>query len=499
MKFGVAAVFAVFILDFLIGCANISYPTGGKKDTLAPVLLAIAPKDSLLNVKTKKVELIFDEYVTVSDVNTEVQMSPILSIAPTVTGLNKRVVIKIADTLLDSNTTYRLSLGKSIRDLHEGNPFKNYTYTFSTGSYFDSLELSGAVVDAASGLPDSGGTIVELYAAVVKDSEVVRHKPKYIIRTDNKGNFKFKGLPKKTFRIYALKETNGNLVYDGIGEKIAFNDSFVTPGNSDFISLRLFTEVIDTGTKYNRDTTHKAKTDSMLYKRIDTSSNHSIRGRQKGKDEGIRYSVNIDTSDYRHRSFDITNNINITFTKPATYNIEKIMLSYDSDGIAVTPRFEVLVDSVNNQQLHVKAHWKENTVYTLKLIKGFAKDTAGTDVVPSKYTFRTLEDEDYGKLHLHIASAYFGKNFILRINSDKDSVYQKPITDSMITLTRLKPATYTLKIVADKNGNGKWDTGDLLGEIQPEFVIPYSEPIKLKAGWDNIIDFLPQQPRKDKK
>ena len=193
-------VFFLFVLLLnCAGCANITSPTGGKKDTIPPKLVSIDPKDSLLNTRVTRIEMHFDEYITVSDVTKELQISPILTVAPTMIGKNKMVVVKIVDSLLDTNTTYRLSFGTSIRDLHEGNQFHKYTYTFSTGPYFDSLQLHGRVINAATGLPDTGGIIVVLYNGTENDSAIVRHKPRYITKADAGGNYIFKGLPSRGF------------------------------------------------------------------------------------------------------------------------------------------------------------------------------------------------------------------------------------------------------------------------------------------------------------
>jgi len=43
-----------------------------------------------------------------------------------------------------------------------------------------------------------------------------------------------------------------------------------------------------------------------------------------------------------------------------------------------------------------------------------------------------------------------------------------------------------------------WDTGDLLGRIQPEEIIPYQEPLNMKAGWENII-YLSQNLNRKKR
>ncbi len=475
------------------GCANITAPTGGKKDTIPPKLVSVEPADSLLDTNVKRIEMYFDEYITVSDVTKEVELSPILAVQPVVTSNNKHVVVKIVDSLLEKNTTYRVSFGKAIKDLHEGNPFigkgKNgYTYTFSTGPYFDSLELKGKVISAATGLPDTGGVLVVLYSAKDKDSAVVKHKPKYVTRANAKGDYTFKGLPGRSFRIYALKDPNNNLIYDGpmTGEMIAFNEQPVTPGDTSQkpVLLRLFSEVVDTANK-NTDSVKKA-TDSI--------ANNT--GFKRKKESGnVSYSVNLDTTNAAKRTFDITKPIKLTFTKSTQLNKDKISLSYDSSDISVPAGITITADTAHPLVYRIcpgspgDMQWLEDKVYTLKLAKGFAKDTAGKDLMPSRYTFRSREDDDYGKIQLHLPTKYFGSHFVLMVTTDNDTVYQKPVLDTVVSLVRLKPGKYTFRVIVDKNGNGKWDTGDLFLKLQPEEVIPYPEELKLRAGFEHVIDF----------
>jgi hypothetical protein len=127
-------------------------------------------------------------------------------------------------------------------------------------------------------------------------------------------------------------------------------------------------------------------------------------------------------------------------------------------------------------------------------LKGFAKDSAMTDAMPSRYTFKTKSDDDYAKLHIHLPSKYNSTKYVLMVNNETDTVYQKPVRDTVVHLSRLQPGSYKMRIIVDANGNGFWDTGDLLQKIQPEEIIPYKEALQLRAGWDNTIDFEPPQP-----
>jgi hypothetical protein len=474
------------IVALLSSCAQILPPTGGAKDISPPKLLEITPQDSLLHTRVNKVSLRFDEFVGLNNAASEVTISPILPFPLDVSVAKKTVTVKIPDSLLQANTTYRISFGKAIQDIHENNPFTGYTYTFSTGDYFDSLQLNGSVTDAATGLKDTGALII-LYDAAKSDSAVVREKPLYAARTDASGNFQFSGLPERSFKIFALKDANDNMIYDGSDEMIAFLDSVVVPSNGTRPPIQLF-----------------------LFKAADTSTATTVmeKGGKRGKPamnqpapgQGFSYSVGVDTNDSKRRTFDVTSPLEITFTEPFTsFNDNRLSLVYDSAGIDVEADITRVIDTSRQKTLLLRTDWQENALYTLRLLKGFVKDTAGNDAMPSRYTFRTKRDEDYGKLQVHLPEKYSGDQYIFVLLKGDDTVYHRPVADTIIRFNHLNPGTYTLRVIIDANRNGKWDSGDLLKRKQPERVIPYNNEINLRPGWENMIDFEEKPKVTDRK
>lgn len=474
-----------------MGCANISTPSGGKRDTTPPKLLYVSPKDSLLNTRVSEIKLQFDEYVTASDVQKEVEISPMLPVPPVVMALNKHVVFKIEDSLLEDNTTYRVSFGKAIKDVREANIFPRYTYTFSTGSYFDSLELTGSVQNAMTGMADTTDVVIVLYNASENDSAIVKKKPRYKTRPNSSGIFSFRGLPGKQFRIYAIKDANNNMMYDGDAEKIAFCDSLLLPTDSFAhpVTLRLFAETPDTAL---------VKTDTAKGKKM------GLRDKAKPQvtvDTTFSYTTNLDTSNSTRRSFDLNDTLKLTFNKPPVLQMEKVALTYDSAGSQRSLPIQVWVSDKTKNMVYVLGGLKENTVYSLRLQEGFGADTSGHRTAPVKYTFRTFNDDDYGKIKLNLPAKYTpaaGRaGHLLAVLADDKEVSVKKIADSVVSLVKLRPAKYTFRIIADRNGNGKWDPGDLFAKKQPELVIPSAASVTLKAGWDHTLD-LETDPAKEK-
>lgn len=479
-----------FLLIFFIcvgaGCANIVPPSGGKKDTTPPKLLSVKPGDSVLNAKVTKIELRYDEYVELKDAK-EVQVSPLLQFPPTLVAVGKKVTVTIPDSLLSENTTYRISFGKSIADLHESNPIKPYTYVFSTTNYFDSLQLDGTVINAATGKPDTG-VIILLYPATKSDSVVVKEKPMYIGRATG-GAFTIAGLPDRPFRIYALKDANDNMVYDGEGEKIGFIDRIVRPADtaSSPIMFKVFEE---------KKTVDTADVDEEV------ENGRGFKKRKASSKDVFGYGVGVDTTNINKRTLDVTKPLTINLSAEIdSVNKSKMGLSYDSlisDTVTVEIEvpFTVDTDTVKQDMLLINTAWKENKVYTLRLQKGFAKDSTGIEPMPSKHKFRTKSDDDYSKLNVHLPAKYAGSKYVLLVRNDKDTVYKKPVTDTMVHLVKLQPGAYTMFVIEDANENGEWDTGDLFEKRQPENVIPFAEVMQLKPGWDNTFDFVVKEETK---
>ena len=223
----------VFVLILLLTaflaqrCANAVAPTGGPKDTTPPVVVGAMPENHSTNFIGKKIEITFDEYITLENANQNVMISPPLNEKPDIKLKNKTVVVKFKEDLV-SNTTYTINFGSTIKDLHEGNLLKDYVYSFSTGDHIDTLSIAGKVLDAETMKPVEE-VYVGLYAADRDnlDSLPMTTAPNYITKTDKEGHFSLNGLADKKYRIFALKDANANLYFDLANEPAAFLDTLV--------------------------------------------------------------------------------------------------------------------------------------------------------------------------------------------------------------------------------------------------------------------------------
>src|SRR6187431_753466 len=183
-------IISILKIAVLTGCANMIPPTGGDRDSLPPLLLKASPPDSSKNFNNKTITFTFDEYIDQpQEIFKNLLVSPTPSVSPVVESKLRTLTVKIKDTL-EPNTTYYYNFGDAIKDVNEGNVLHNFSYIFTTGNTFDTLQFSGKVILAETGGFDS--TLIVMLYRRGEDSAVVKEpRPRYTARVDGKGNFRF--------------------------------------------------------------------------------------------------------------------------------------------------------------------------------------------------------------------------------------------------------------------------------------------------------------------
>jgi hypothetical protein len=206
----------------ICSCAKISAPAGGPRDKQPPVVLKSVPVNRTKNFREKSMEITFDEYVVLDNVNDKFMVSPPMKKKPRVYIKGKSVNVEFNEDLKDS-TTYTFYFQDAIRDLNEGNILENFQLVFSTGSVIDSLSVTGNVYNSMN-LEVPEKILVLMYSSLA-DSAVIKHLPDYISRADQNGYFRIDNIHAGTYRLYALKDGDNSKNYNLPDEEFAFLDS----------------------------------------------------------------------------------------------------------------------------------------------------------------------------------------------------------------------------------------------------------------------------------
>ena len=433
------------------GCGQIMAPTGGPRDTIPPKLLIASPENRTTNFKGKKIVLEFDEYVQVDQLQQNLLVSPSPKMTPYVDYKFKTVTIKLRDTL-EPNTTYVINLGNAIKDLNEGNVFKNFSYVFSTGTYIDSLECKGRVLIAETGKVDS--TLIVLLYKNGADSAVEKQKPNYIAHLDGDGNFTIHNLAPGIYKVYALKDLTGSRTYSDRKSLFAFSDMpVIVTGDTKPVVLYAYAELKD-------NTAEKIIT----------------------ADKRLKYTIKIPAE-----TQDILSPLVIKFNKAIkNFDLQKVILTDTLNQADASA--QVGIDSTG-KIITIQKPWKENETYKLVISKSLS-DTAGNTLSkPDTIRFKTKKEEDYGSLTINFTNLSTIKNPVLQFVLNNQVVRSFPLTSSRWSNKLFLPGEYELRILSDENNNGTWDRGNFAKKIQPEKIIPVNKKVSVRGGgWENEFD-----------
>ena len=216
----------LLLLLFFSSCANRGIgPQGGPKDTIPPRMVKEQPLNQSVNFRGKKIEITFNEYLQLDNIQQNLLVSPPQQVSPIVKAVGKKVTVEMQEDLIDS-TTYTLDFGNAICDYTEKNPLRGYVFAFSTGDRIDSMEVYGRVANAEDLNPVSGlmvGLQANLHDSAFSTLPFTR-----VARSDSLGEFGIQNLRNGVYRLYALQDQSRDFLYQP-GEGLAFSDSLVIP------------------------------------------------------------------------------------------------------------------------------------------------------------------------------------------------------------------------------------------------------------------------------
>ena len=505
----------------LSSCAKRGNISGGSKDTLAPVLKSSLPKNLSTNFNSREIKLVFDEYVKLKNINKQLIISPPMKNQPDILPYNasKVITIKIKDTL-QPNTTYSFNFGQSIEDNNEGNPYSQFKYVFSTGSYIDSLKLNVKIKDAFEKTTDNFVSVM-LYEINEKfnDSTIYKETPRYITNTlDSLKGVTLENIKAGKYLLIALKD-NVNNKFNPKTDKIGFQKEYINIPNDTVFEVELFKEKLpfkavapqqaSTGrmimgyegnpkdvkitVKNGSETipnivTHFPKKDSVQiwFKPIKTDSLKVTVEKEKFvKDFIVKIkkskvdSLSI-TPDFSN-TLPLHGRVAISSSIPLVqFDKSKISVKKDSTTIDFTTEYNEL-----DQKFILDFKREEQSKYKIQLLPGALTDFYQKVNDTLTYNVATKNNSDYGNLRVILENA---KRFPIIVElTDKDGkIKASAYTESNPTVDfiALEPSKYTLRIVYDDNKNKVWDSGSFMERRQSEEVIYFPKELDVRANWD---------------
>jgi uncharacterized protein (DUF2141 family) len=508
----------------LVQCAKRGSPTGGPVDEKPPVILRAYPDNYTRNFKNQIIEIQFNEFVKLKDLQKQLVISPPLKTRPIISPQGspaKKITIEITDTLLD-NTTYMLNFGESIVDNNEENPYPFYKYVFSTGNVIDSLTLKGKITDALNFKAEEFVNVL-LYELNEEytDSIIYKESPRYVLNTlDSLTTFTMENLKAGTYKMVALKENNSDLRFDPLRDKIGFISEPIRVPSDSIYELRMYRQELDPSIKKITQESasrlyvgYTGNVTGLAVHPFEKSLISKSRLTQLEKKDTLQYwfrpaikqdtlvlatTLNKKEQEFKIRlkelkkdSLILKKENDFSLRIPASFTastpLEKIDTNFikliDKDSVQVS--FNARLDSLKNK-VTLSFERQAEQKYTLNMLPGAVTDFYGSKNQDTlDYTFTTKKSTSLGNFIITITG---GSSFpvIIQVTKKDLSVAAELSVNKNGTYDffYLNPGDYYIRLIYDANANGKYDPGNFLKGTQPEEVFYHPELIQLQANWD---------------
>lgn len=557
----------VFFCSLLLiaSCAQIGSPAGGEFDRTPPKVSRYRPDSATVNFNSRTIEIIFDEYIQLQDLNSQLLISPPLEFTPEITAKKKTLVIELdKKEVLKPNTTYSISFGNAVKDIRESNAVENFRYIFSTGSFIDSLTLSGSVQNAFDHKTEKN-LLVMLYSDM-NDSAIYKTLPDYFAKTNDVGAFKVNNIRQGKYRVVALKDDNSNYKYND-EERFGFLSDQVEAGKQEDVIIYMYTEqpkniflkkynqvqygkfvfVFNKGSdslrlsRLNKEALKDVKEftefsknkDTITYwmdpvdkdslilqvsngaRILDTLRFKLIKKENALKSSRVPFKFTLMNSQ-NAETFDLNKELNLVFSHPVEKINDDAKVSLKEDSViyskypliySKSPVSNETVKIITAQKTDAKNPaalassknmlLKENTTYSLTVLPASFTDFFGLTNDTIKMKFRTKEEKFYGSVKLNLQVETLNSSYLVQLLDDKENVVRQSNVSKSETLfyDYLYPASYKLKVIFDKNSNGKWDEGNYLKKQQPEKVTYNTEAVNIRSNWDLELEWSVHEPK----
>ena len=166
-----------------------------------------------------------------------------------------------------------------------------------------------------------------------------------------------------------------------------------------------------------------------------------------------------------------------------------IRLAIGSERRLVLP----VVDPLDPRRLNIPIHLEPGETGSLELFPKALHDHYGGTNHTLRVRIGRPDLQATGSLHVRLLppKGTSGRS-ILQLLATTGGVVRSAVLDSGSTeadWNELPPGNYTLRLVEDRNGNGRWDTGSIAERVLPERVWTREESVMIRASWEVDTDW----------
>lgn len=181
-----------------------------------------------------------------------------------------------------------------------------------------------------------------------------------------------------------------------------------------------------------------------------------------------------------------------------SFTVQEPLDSYAPDAIHLRQKVDTLwqdveyyfeQDSLHLRRFNLYCEWEPGGEYQLAVDSTTFTSIYGLHSDKIEQTFKVRNLEEYGHIYFNITGLKGSPAYVELLNTQDEVIRTAPVENNKADFYFLQPGKYAARLIEDKNGNGKWDTGNYKEKLQPENVYYYPDFIEFMANWEATQDW----------
>lgn len=253
----------------------------------------------------------------------------------------------------------------------------------------------------------------------------------------------------------------------------------------------LYTDSLDqlvpkTDTIYLANKLTREQREKLAKKEAEAKEKERKKKEKKGekieKEKAVFLTMNVDAPS----SFDVNRNITLSFEEPIErIDTSAIHMNVKVDTLWQETPFLFVADTLLPRKYEILAEWEPEKEYRLTIDSAAIVGLYGLHTKKVEQTVKVKKLDEYGTLLLNLQGAPSTSVVELLDNGGKVLRQQKITSENTADFYYLAPNTkYYIRLFNDRNGNGKWDTGNVKQALQPEEVYYCPKVWEMKANFE---------------
>ena len=219
-----------------------------------------------------------------------------------------------------------------------------------------------------------------------------------------------------------------------------------------------------------------------------------LKSRRKSKEEEKKVVPQFDLNmEFASSTLDLNDSILFMANDPLVrFNQSMVHLTQKIDTIYTNLKYTLIKDTTSQRLYRLYIPWEPDGKYSIKVDSGAVTNIYGLTSRGFKRDFTSQKEDYYGQITVDLKEVK--GNIIVQVlsNNDDEKIIRQKVTgkDGPVRFDYMKPDKYRIKIIFDRNKNGKWDTGSYQDKYQPEKVAYWKEVVKVRSNWDNQLPWI---------